>query len=149
MRTFAYGSNLSVPRMSERCPSATIAGVGRLPGHRLTFNRYSDGWKGGVADVVPDPASEVWGVVWDLSPSDMSALDDYEGYPAAYTRIETTIELRSGQRVDAWVYTVVEKSSFVAPRPEYLKIILDSAEAFAFPEEYRSHLAATPVDPRD
>ena len=139
-QTFAYGSNLSQSQMSVRCPTAQIIGVARLADHKLAFDRYSFHWEGGVADVVPAPGNEVWGLLWTLSPDDMRALDVYEGYPTGYTRAEMTLELRDGSTDLGWIYTVVQKSDFVPPRLEYLEIICEAAREFDFPTEYRRML---------
>ena len=50
---FAYGSNLDLLQMKRRCPLSKLISKGKLPDYRLTFNRYAEGWDGGVADVIP------------------------------------------------------------------------------------------------
>jgi gamma-glutamylcyclotransferase (GGCT)/AIG2-like uncharacterized protein YtfP len=142
--TFAYGSNLSREQMSVRCPSGNVIGVGTLRDHRLTFNRYSSGWTGGVADVVPSPGDEVWGIVWELSDRDFASLDAYEDVPDGYRRSELEIGLREGGVRLAWVYTVVRKSPFTAPSREYLEIIRDAARELDFPPSYRNALDRVP-----
>ena len=39
MRYFAYGSNMSIARLSERAPSAEVIGVARLRSHVLRFHK--------------------------------------------------------------------------------------------------------------
>ena len=80
VKYFAYGSNLDLRQMKMRCPLSKLVSKGLLSGHSLTFNKYSSGWDGGVADVIRDKDSEVWGLVFEISESDLEKLDRYEGY---------------------------------------------------------------------
>ena len=140
VKYFAYGSNLDLPQMKRRCPSSKLISKGSLSGYRLTFNIFSSGWGGGVADVIQDQGSKVWGLVFELSDTDLERLDRYEGYhkdwTSLYERWKTVIDTPNGQVSDVWVYTVVEKQKFVKPTPEYLQIIKDAAMKWNFPKAY-------------
>ena len=138
IKYFAYGSNLDLAQMKIRCPSSELISKGSLSGYRLTFNRYSSGWGGGVADVIQDQDSKVWGLVFKLSNSDLKRLDSYEGcyndQTSLYERWKAVINSPKGQISDVWVYTVVEKQKFVQPTLEYLQIIKDAAVRWNFPK---------------
>jgi gamma-glutamylcyclotransferase (GGCT)/AIG2-like uncharacterized protein YtfP len=138
IKYFAYGSNLDLAQMKIRCPSSELISKGSLSGYRLTFNRYSSGWGGGVADVIQGKGSEVWGLVFELSNSDLKRLDSYEGcyndQTSLYERWKAIINTSKGQISDVWVYTVVEKQKFVQPTLEYLQIIKDAAVRWNFPK---------------
>ena len=138
IKYFAYGSNLDLAQMKIRCPSSELISKGSLSGYRLTFNRYSSGWGGGVADVIQDQDSKVWGLVFKLSNSDLKRLDSYEGcyndLTSLYERWKAVINTPKGQISDVWVYTVVEKQKFVQPTLEYLQIIKDAAVRWNFPK---------------
>ena len=141
IKYFAYGSNLDLPQMKRRCPSSKLISKGSLSGYRLTFNRFSSGWGGGVADVIQEQDSEVWGLVFEISDSDLERLDRYEGYykeqTSLYERWKAVIDIPNGQVCDVWVYTVVEKQKFVPPTSEYLQIIKDAAVKWNFPKSYQ------------
>ena len=141
VKYFAYGSNLDLLQMKRRCPSSELISKGSLPGYRLTFNRYSSGWNGGVADVIKEQGSEVWGLVFELSDTDLKRLDRYEGcykdQTSLYERWKAVIDTPNGQVCDVWVYAVVEKEKFVQPAPEYLQIIKDAAMRYDFPEAFQ------------
>jgi gamma-glutamylcyclotransferase (GGCT)/AIG2-like uncharacterized protein YtfP len=138
IKYFAYGSNLDLAQMKIRCPSSELISKGSLSGYRLTFNRYSSGWGGGVADVIQGKGSEVWGLVFELSNSDLKRLDSYEGcyndQTSLYERWKAVINTPKGQISDVWVYTVFEKQKFVQPTLEYLQIIKDAAVRWNFPK---------------
>jgi gamma-glutamylcyclotransferase (GGCT)/AIG2-like uncharacterized protein YtfP len=135
---FAYGSNLDLSQMEKRCPTSELISKGLLSDYRLTFNTYSTGWGGGVADVIQDKGSNVWGLVFKLSDADLERLDRYEGYhkdrTSLYKRWKTMINTPKGHISDVWVYTVVEKQKFVQPTLEYLQIIKDAAARWDFPK---------------
>jgi len=140
IKYFAYGSNLDLPQMKMRCPSSKLISKGSLSGYRLTFNRFSSGWGGGVADVIQEKGSKVWGLVFEISDTDLERLDRYEGYhkdwTSLYERWQAIIETPNGLVSDVWVYTVVEKQKFVKPTIEYLQIIKDAAVKWNFPKAY-------------
>ena len=141
IKYFAYGSNLDLPQMKRRCPSSKLISKGSLSGYRLTFNRFSSGWGGGVADVIREPGSKVWGLIFEISVTDLERLDRYEGYnkdqTSLYERWKAVIDTPDGQVCDVWVYTVVEKQKFVPPTSEYLQIIKDAAVKWNFPKSYQ------------
>ena len=140
IKYFAYGSNLDLSQMKRRCPSSKLISKGSLSGYRLTFNKFSSGWGGGVADVIQDQGSKVWGLIFELSDTDLERLDRYEGYHKDWTNLyerwKAVIDTPNGQICDVWVYTVVEKQKFVKPTPEYLQIIKDAAVKWNFPKAY-------------
>ena len=135
---FAYGSNLDLIQMKRRCPSSRLISKGSLSCYRLTFNKFSSGWGGGVADVIQDQGSKVWGLVFEISDTDLERLDRYEGYykdqNSLYECWKAVINTPNGQISDVWVYTVVEKQKFVQPTVEYLQIIKDAAVRWNFPK---------------
>ena len=78
MLYFAYGSNMNLQQMARRCPGAVNLGPACLPGWRLAERMF--------ADIERDDAAETWGVLWDITPAHLLALDRYEGVPQLYRR---------------------------------------------------------------
>ena len=77
---FAYGSNLSLTQMSERCTDSIFKGIARLSRHRFTITTA------GVANIIPSPSSTVFGSVYRIDKADEHMLNLYEGVPHSYTR---------------------------------------------------------------
>ena len=141
MRYFAYGSNMDPVQMRERAPGARALGPARLGGWRLTFTRDSPAWGGGVAHVEPDDTDEVWGVLWDVTPADLEALDSYEGVAVgAYVRDHVTVA-HDGREVDALVYVAVPRG-LKAPSKRYVSALVRGAERHGVPKEYVERLRA-------
>jgi gamma-glutamylcyclotransferase (GGCT)/AIG2-like uncharacterized protein YtfP len=140
---FAYGSNLDLDQMRDRCPDSELVGMGALPAHRLDFTAYANRWQGGVADVVQDQAHTVWGLIYRLSSQDLQLLDEFESYPTGYDRRQVQIHLpHQAQPLEpVWVYQVVRKQHFIAPHPQYLGIIRTAADQWDFPPHYQHYLA--------
>ncbi len=136
---FAYGSNMEPRRFRRRAPGARALGPARLPGYRLDFTRYSTGFRGGVADVVPDAESEVWGVLFEVNDADLDSLDDYEGVPIQYHRERATVIDRQGQEREAVLY-VANRTGHFTPRKEYMEILLRGARAHGLPEAWIRYL---------
>lgn len=145
-RYFAYGSNLSESRLHENCPSARLEAIARLPGYRLAFTRRSERWDGGVADIRPDPAAEVHGIVWRIAAAEGDALDRQEGVhatPPRYRRIEVTVTTLGGAALDCLAYQVVEpEAEHIAPSDAYLGTMLSGARAAGLPEAYIARIEA-------
>lgn len=94
MNYFAYGSNLDQEQMRKRCPDSKLIGKSGLHGYRLDFTRFSKGWGGGVADIVPDDKLCVLGLLFMVSSEDLEILDKYEGHPFIYIRFEVNEKKR-------------------------------------------------------
>lgn len=149
MLYFAYGSNLDVDSMQDRCPQARVLGPGCLKGFRLAFTWHSTGWSCGVADVVEStPEDEVWGLVYQITTSDLDALDRYESYPRCYGRSQATIHTKDATLENVWIYTVCKKAEFISPSRRYLEIIKTACADYAFPDAYARMLKRVKIRKR-
>ena len=68
---FAYGSNLDLEQMAQRCPDAETVGPVRLENYELRFRGN------GFATVTPKKGSVVYGLVWKLTPNCEQSLDRF------------------------------------------------------------------------
>ncbi|UXA17243.1 poly-gamma-glutamate hydrolase family protein [Mycobacterium sp. SMC-4] len=122
---FAYGSNLCVQQMAQRCPDATDPVPATLRDHDWLINER------GVATVEPFAGSVVHGVVWQVSERDLATLDSAEGVPVRYRRDRMTVRTAAGTAA-AWVY-IDHRVEPGPPRPGYLDRILDGARHHRLP----------------
>ena len=99
----AYGSNLNLGQMAQRCPTAMVLGAAQLNGWRLTFRGF-DG--GAVANIEQEKESEVPVLIWELEPADEEALDIYEGFPFLYRKVMVTVVFE-GKPIEAMAYIMV------------------------------------------
>ena len=75
---FAYGSNLDIDQKQARTKGIRQAVRCRLRGYRLACNKR--GRNGDVyANIVPDAAAEVWGVIYLCCPDALLKMDRCEG----------------------------------------------------------------------
>jgi gamma-glutamylcyclotransferase len=142
VKYFAYGSNMDIDQMKQRCPSAEVLGSGVLRDYALGFTVYSQGWDGGAADVVHGPGQEVWGIVYVFGIQDLDGLDTDEGYPDQYRRVQLPVEVDGTQHPGVWVYEVVRKLSFVPPKCKYIELMRNAAVRYGFPRKYLESLSA-------
>lgn len=70
---FAYGSNMSLKQMAERCPSSLFMGKGRIDGFRWQINQR------GVANIVECEGEYVEGLIYQIDAKDKRQLDRNEG----------------------------------------------------------------------
>jgi len=122
--------------MRERCPNSRPLFGARLRGHRLDFTHLSTRWNGGTADVVPDDAETVWGLVYEMGEGDFAKLDRWEG---GYRRVTLCVDDVAGKQHEVTSYAVREKGRF-PPHELYLGKILRAAERLGFPREYVERL---------
>ncbi len=125
---FAYGSNLCVGQMAQRCPDAVDPRPAVLGGHDWLINER------GVATVESFAGNQVHGVLWQLSDRDLAALDRAEGVPVRYHRDRLTISTQAGPS-PAWVY-VDHRVSTGPPRPGYLDRIIAGALQHGLPRSW-------------
>ena len=60
------------------------------------------------------------GGVYEISERDLKKLDDYEGYPAVYDRVNVLVIPEDADPVEAVTYIKREQSEETQPSPEYL-----------------------------
>ena len=125
---FAYGSNLCVRQMAQRCPDASDPRRAMLSDHDWLINER------GVATVERFAGAEVHGVIWQLSDHDLATLDSAEGVPVRYRRDELTVHTDTGPAT-AWVY-IDHRVEAGPPRPGYLERILDGARHHGLPHRW-------------
>ena len=139
----AYGSNMDPEQMLERCPHSPAAGTGWLNGWRLTFGGEEMGWDGALAMVVPDPGSQVFVALYDLSSQDQDVLDYWESADTGlYKKIKLRIATLDGD-VLAWVY-ILDGYEGGLPSARYLGLIAEAAQKAGAPEDYVADLRARP-----
>lgn len=134
IRYFAYGSNMDLTQMNNRCPGGyEVSDKGELDGWRLIINRR------GYANIIPDKNSKVFGLILNLSPSCLLSLDKYEGYPNVYNRKQLPVKTQDAS-VDSWVYVDEKATTQGRPYNKYLERIIIAARALQLPEDYISQL---------
>ena len=130
MRYFAYGANMDRDAMLVRCPAAQLLGTERLAGYRFIIARA------GFGGLVPDPAADVYGLLWELTANDVAALDEFEGVREGLYR-KATLTVAGGP---ALVYVPADYSRG-SPQPGYLEAIVAAAQLHGLPPSYVNELS--------
>ncbi len=130
----AYGSNLNMEQMKNRCPTAKAVGTAVLQNHSLTFRGSGSGY---YLSIDPKIGGKVPVGVWEVTAADEAALDHYEGYPRFYSKDELTVDvtpLKGGtaRTVKAFMYFMNEDSEIGLPSEFYLKTCLQGYKDFGF-----------------
>ena len=130
----AYGSNLNIRQMKDRCPDARIVGTAELPGWRLMFKGSKSG---NYLTIERDEGCTVPVAVWAISERDEQSLDRYEGYPTFYYKKELPVTLREAESgkarpVQAFVYIMHEERKLGRPAWEYVERCAEGYKAFGF-----------------
>lgn len=128
----AYGSNLNLAQMKDRCPGAKPLGAGDLPGWRLAFRGAERGY---YLTLLPSPGDRAPVGVWEVTEEDMARLDEYEGYPEFYYKTGMTVdyrELSTGKprRARALIYIMRDGYAPGAPTEEYYQGCLEGFRSF-------------------
>jgi gamma-glutamylcyclotransferase len=135
---FAYGSNLDIKQKVHRTGNIREAHRARIDGYRIVFNKLgSDGT--GKANIRLDKNHVVWGIAYLCSPMALKQMDDHEGVSKGhYYRQEVLIRCDSGEVFEAITYVAGKAyiRSYIAPAPEYLRLILNGARNHGLPEYY-------------
>lgn len=121
----AYGSNMNIRQMAQRCPTATIVGTSRLTGYRLLFRGP---FGGAVATVERYKGGRVPVLLWSITPADEAALDRYEGWPRLYRKETVKVNL-DGKKVEAMVYIMNPGASLGKPSRYYFDVIKEGYAA--------------------
>ena len=152
MLYFAYGAKMDAEHMRARCPTARFQTIARLHGYKLAFPRESKLWGGGVASAVPDPAGQVWGVIYKISDAEQPALDQHKGFSAhrpalagEYQRVEKRVVAKDGTAIKVFTYVANSQPNPPLPSARYMAQVVTGAKHFQLPPEYIAQLEKIPV----
>lgn len=126
----AYGSNLLMRQISERCPNADLMSAGRLLDHRLDFSR--------VATITLDKTSTVPVGLYQLSANDIERLDKREGMGRVYDRYLVTPICDDGRAVRCFTY-IKKETVLEPPTPEYFAKLLGGYRDWHFDDRRLRH----------
>ena len=139
MLYFAYGSNMSTPRLRYRVPGCRFAFVTRLPNYRLCFHKRSDDDSAKCnAFKTATPADAVIGAVYEIPTNEKPALDRAEGLGRGYHEEIVRVPSPKGEKVAVRTYiadgTFIDES--LQPYSWYKDFVLAGAEEHQLPPEY-------------
>lgn len=148
MLYFAYGSNMCTGRLRDRkILSATPICAAYLLNHSFRFHKRStDGSGKGDAFFTGSPEERVWGVVFDIDPSEESRLDAAEGLGHGYSKDEVMVTGQDGNRHRAFMY-IADKTHVVStlqPYSWYKRFVIEGAKQHDLPADYIATIAAMP-----
>ena len=126
---FAYGSNLWIKQMKDRCPNHRRIGNAILNGYRWIISAR------GYANIVMSSQDVVYGFVYEISESDEENLDHYEGVSVGSYRKELLSVDINGLLTSCLVYIdPIENEG--TPSNEYIDRINKGIEDAELPSDY-------------
>ena len=141
MLYFAYGSNLSLARLTRRVPSAKLVSTGRLNKHRLCFHKVGrdgsakcDAFYTGIQD------DSTLGAVFRIHSDHKQSLDRAEGLGNGY-EIKNVTVLTDLENVTAFTYYATNIDNSIKPFHWYKKHVLLGAKEHCFPEHYINRIS--------
>ena len=160
---FAYGSNLFLEQMLKRIEGEPkVIGAACLENHRLGFTILSKTWKGGVADIVPEAGSKVWGAIYELTEQQLEKIDHYEGYKKGrdpkknfYNRLQVEVVDKRGVKQPCITYQAEvgdekkRKCLYHRPSEQYCEVIRKGGEDHGLAKEFFEHLKVASVTERN
>lgn len=141
MYYFAYGSNMSVKRLTnqKRVPFARRICIARLPKHQLRFHKKSnDGSAKCDAYYTGDDKHFVMGVLFEINQSEKKNLDKVEGLHSGYEEKEVTLITELGGEHEAVTYYAKDIDPLLKPYTWYKDHVLIGARENNLPAEYIS-----------
>ena len=143
MKYFAYGSNMSRPRLVARVPGADRIGVFQLTAHALRFHKVSEDGSGKCdALFTGRPEDCVIGVLFEISDSGKVSLDKAEGLGFGYQDKVVAVFDAQGNTFDAVTYYATRTDPALVPYSWYLYHVIYGAKEAELPAEYLAAIRA-------
>jgi hypothetical protein len=147
---FAYGSNMqSATLRGRRGVAWTRARAACVRGWRLVFDKPALLAVGhGFANIVPDPAAEVLGVLFELSEDDLAHVELTEGVLIgnyAAVDVEACPLDALGEPVLARSLSSERREPRAQPSLRYMALVIEGAAEHGLPAAYVETLRAVPA----
>lgn len=134
---FAYGSNLNLMDMKERCPEAKRIGSTFLEGYCLAFKGNARG-KAYLIIEKREGAYVPIGI-FSIAEEDEKRLDIYEGYPTLYKKERITLPMKetnaSSNTITGLIYIMHPYYGYNIPSLYYFETCLKGYKEFHFDSE--------------
>lgn len=138
MKYFAYGSNMSLPRLRDRVASAERIGAYVCLEHSLRFHKVSVRDGSGKCDALftGNPNDFVVGALFEISDSDKGILDAVEGLGFGYLDKPVSVIDSRGDVVEAVTYYATHTDASLQPYSWYLHHVIYGARETVVPAGY-------------
>lgn len=137
MHYFAYGSNMSVSRLRARVPSAVPLGCHSLNEHDLRFHKASKDGSGKCnAYFTSNAVDIIHGGLFEIDPTEKSALDKAEGLGYGYDEKEVMVSTMDGSLIKATTYVAIKIDDTLKPYSWYINHFLIGARETSLPVDY-------------
>jgi hypothetical protein len=151
---FAYGSNLCAETFRGRRGITHGRAVpARVPGWRLVFDKPGIAIPDeGYANLVPDRAAEVYGVLYELTIPEHAHVELTEGVALGnYHRLEVDAYALAdgapGAAARALTLASDRRSPGIRPTARYMALVIAGAEEHRLPDDWIAALRAVPAAP--
>jgi hypothetical protein len=133
MLYIAYGSNLNLEQMTQRCPDALPITTATIPKTRLIFRGSGSGFYLSIEPQRPKQPRSVPCVIWDISEEDEQRLDRYEGFPSFYHKHWYCLTGDDHKRYRAMAYVLSKDHPLGMPDRFYWDVCVEGYEDFELP----------------
>ena len=129
----AYGSNLHLADMRQRCPQAVRVGHALLNGYTLHYR----GRPGNVMLTIEPQAGGVVPLgIWAVNAADEQALDIYEDFPDLYEKVTMSVKLQgidgNTPPAEVFLYVMMDGMPHGQPTAHYVEICENGYRDFGF-----------------
>ena len=145
MYYFAYGSNMSTPRLTARIKASNV-GTGKLMQYRLAFHKRGKSDGTGKCDIIFTDHSRdyVQGVLYEIAEQDKTVLDQIEGVGNGYISKEVTIKTEKGA-IQAMAYVATDIDDTLVPLDWYKEHVLYGAKENHLDASYIERIEHVPA----
>ena len=134
---FSYGSNMSLPRLLQRVPSAQLLSVAYLSAHKLQFHKKGhDGSAKCDIEFTNCHTDIVYGVVYTFLASEKPYLDLIEGLGKGYNEKSISAVGLSGEIFQSVTYYATDIDPSLKPYHWYKEHVVRGAREHNLPIEY-------------
>jgi len=144
MLYFAYGPNMESSVIDKYAPRNRFIGVGKLEKHAIAFNKKSVKYNSGVANIIKQKYSEVWGALFLIDPANLKELDKKEDdYKKDFHKVVLFNDVRM---MATMTYVARKTTNGFLPKRSYLDGIIKGAHERGLPADYISMLCKINTD---
>lgn len=138
MKYFAYGSNMSEPRLQKRVPGAVLMGLFTLKEHSIKFHKVSKKDGSGKCDCqfTGNCKDYVFGALFEIPEDDEAKLDSFEGYGHGYDKKTVTVSNCKDESFKAIMYFATQTNPSLQPYSWYMYHVIHGATEIGAPDDY-------------